>query len=456
MKELFDKTDLHKYQVYSVEFILKHMEAALLLDCGLGKTVIALTAANELKQNGQVSRILVICPIRVALVWKNEVKKWEHLQHLTVSCAIGSVKDRKEALINEADIYVINRENISWLIESSELPFDYDMVIVDELSSFKNWNAKRFKSLMMVRPKIRRIVGLTGTPSSNGLMDLFAEYKLLDGGKRLGRYISSYRAMYFLPDKTNGNIVYSYKLRTGAERQIYSAISDMTISMKGNDFLKMPGLIRSQYPVYLDDDEMTAYEDMKQNLSLDVEAGVISADNAAVLTGKLTQFANGAVYTDSGKIEMIHSRKLDALEDIIEASCGKSLLVAYWFRHDLIRIEERLKSLGVCYARLDSDENIRKWNEGELEIGLIHPAAAGHGLNLQSGGSTLVWYGMIWSLELYQQTVARLWRQGQKSSTVVIQHIVASGTIDEVILHALIRKGATQRALIEAVKAEVA
>lgn len=456
MKELFDKTDLHKYQVYSVEFILKHMEAALLLDCGLGKTVIALTAANELKQNGQVSRILVICPIRVALVWKNEVKKWEHLQHLTVSCAIGSVKDRKEALINEADIYVINRENISWLIESSELPFDYDMVIVDELSSFKNWNAKRFKSLMMVRPKIRRIVGLTGTPSSNGLMDLFAEYKLLDGGKRLGKYISSYRAMYFLPDKTNGNIVYSYKLRTGAERQIYSAISDMTISMKGNDYLKMPGLIRSEYPVYLDNDEMAAYEDMKQNLRIDVEEGIISADNAAVLTGKLTQFANGAVYTDSGKIEMIHSRKLDALEDIIEASCGKSLLVAYWFRHDLIRIEERLKALGVCYARLDSDVNIRKWNDGELEIGLIHPAAAGHGLNLQSGGSTLVWYGMIWSLELYQQTVARLWRQGQKSSTVVIQHIVASGTIDEVILHALIRKDATQRALIEAVKAEVA
>ena len=455
MRELLDKSDMHKYQVFSTEFILKHMEAALLLDCGCGKTVITLTAIDELLRTGKARKVLVICPIRVALVWENEVRKWKHLIHLRVSRAVGTVKERTEALKRDADIYVINRENIPWLVEKSGILFDYDMVVVDELSSFKNWNAKRFKALMMVRPKICRIVGLTGTPSPNGLMDLFAEYKLLDQGKRLGRYIAGYRARYFLPDKCNGSIVYSYKPRTGADRQIYQAIEDMTISMKGTDHLDMPTLINSEYPVYLDEDEMGAYEEMRETLSLRVGDGVISSYNAAVLSGKLTQFANGAVYNDSGKALVIHSRKLDALEDIIEAACGKSVLVAYWFRHDLCRIMERLDSLGIRYAILDSDETIRQWNAGELEVGLIHPAAAGHGLNLQSGGSTLVWYGMIWSLEFYRQTVARLWRQGQKSGTVVVQHIVAKDTIDEIILRALTRKDATQKALIEAVKAEV-
>lgn len=453
MRELLDKQDMYPYQVFSTEFILKHREAALLLDCGLGKTVITLTAIDELKRQGKVKRILVICPIRVAFVWENEVKKWEHLKDLRVSRAVGTAEERLRALKAEADIYVINRENVPWLVET--LSFDYDMVVVDELSSFKNWNAKRFKKLMMVRPGVRRIVGLTGTPSSNGLMDLFAEYKILDQGKRLGYYISVYRTKYFLPDKTNGQIVYSYKLRQGADQKIYDAIADMTISMKGTDYLKMPELIRSEYPVYLDADEMDTYQELKKEFCIFAGRERISAENAAVLSGKLTQLANGAIYNDMGEVEYLHSRKLDALEDIIEAACGKSILIAYWFRHDLVRIEERLGSIGVAFARLDSDEHIRQWNDGELEVGLIHPAAAGHGLNLQSGGNSLVWYGMIWSLELYQQTVARLWRQGQKSGTVIVQHIVAKETIDEVILNALTQKDATQRALFEAVKAEV-
>ena len=453
MNELLNKSDMHPYQVFSTQFILDHAEAALLLDCGLGKTVITLTAIDELLKSGKVKRILVICPIRVALVWENEVKKWEHLTNLRVSRATGTPKERMDALTRDADIYVINRENVPWLVKT--VRFNYDMIIVDELSSFKNWNAKRFKALVQVRPIVKRIVGLTGTPAPNGLMDLFAEYKVLDQGKRLGKYIALYRAKYFLPDRFNGNVVYSYKLRDGADQKIYRAIEDMTISMRGTDHLQMPTLISSKYQVYLDENEMSAYEEMKGTLKLQVGDGMISSQNAAVLCGKLAQFANGAVYNDTSDVEVIHSRKLDALEDIIEAACGKNILVAYWFRHDRHRIEERLKVLGVHYAVLDSDETIREWNAGNLEVGLIHPAAAGHGLNLQSGGSTLVWYGMIWSLEFYRQTVARLWRQGQRSRTVVVQHIVAKDTIDEIILRALSMKDATQKALIEAVKAEV-
>ena len=453
MNELLSKADMHPYQVFSTQFILDHAEAALLLDCGLGKTVITLTAIDELLRSGKVKRILVICPIRVALVWENEVMKWTHLNHLRVSRATGTSRERMDALCRDADIYVINRENIPWLVKT--VRFDYDMVVVDELSSFKNWNAKRFKALMQVRPMVKRIVGLTGTPSPNGLMDLFAEYKILDQGKRLGKYIVLYRSKYFLPDRYSGNVVYSYKLRTGADKQIYRAIEDMTISMKSTDHLKMPTLIYSEYPVYLDENEMAAYEEMKENLKLQVGDDLISSFNAAVLSGKLVQFANGAVYNDSGIVEEFHSRKLDALEDIIEAAYGKPVLVAYWFRHDLQRIEDRLKTLGVCYGVLDSDDMIRRWNNQELEVALIHPAAAGHGLNLQSGGNMLIWYGMIWSLEYYCQTVARLWRQGQKSRTVVVQHIVAKDTIDEIILRTLTRKDATQQALIDAVKAEV-
>lgn len=443
----------HEYQKYAINFIKEHPIAAILLDMGMGKTSIVLAAINALMFDSfEVSKVLIIAPLRVAKhTWSAEIQKWDQLKGLRYSIAVGTAAERMKALQADADIYIINRENVPWLIEKSGQPFDYDMVVIDELSSFKNWQAKRFKALM----KVKRIVGLTGTPSSNGLMDLFAEYKVLDMGERLGRFISQYRVEYFVPDQVNGPIVYSYRLRPGADKRIYDRISDITISMKGTDHLKMPELINSEYMVYLDEDERARYEDMKNDLVLQIPGGEITAANAAALSGKLTQMANGAVYSDTGGIELIHDRKLDALDDIIEAANGKSLLVAYWFKHDLQRITERLDELGVNYGKLDSDASIEDWNAGRLEVGLIHPASAGHGLNLQSGGNTIVWFGMIWSLELYQQTVARLWRQGQESGTVVVQHILTAGTVDERIMKVLSLKGNTQARLIDAVKAEV-
>ena len=447
----------HEYQRFVIDYIKKNPIAAVFLDMGLGKTSITLTALNDLLFDSfDVHRILVVAPLRVARnTWSSEIKKWEHLQDLQYSIVVGTEKERMTALEKRADIYIINRENVQWLVEKSGKKFDYDMVVVDELSSFKNHEAKRFRAFMKVRPKVKRIVGLTGTPSSNGLMDLFAEFKLLDMGERLGRFIGAYRANFFRPDKMNGPIVYSYKPIPGAESMIYNRISDITISMKATDYLKMPELISSRYEVQMDDIEKQKYEEFKKDLVLEIEDGEITAANAASLSGKLSQMANGAVYSDDLAVMQIHDRKLDALEDIIEAANGKPVLVAYWFKHDLTRITERLKKLKVIYQKLDSDESIRKWNDKELQVGLIHPASAGHGLNLQSGGSTMVWFGLTWSLELYQQTVARLWRQGQTENTVIIQHIVTADTIDERILKALEQKDNTQSALIDAVKAEV-
>lgn len=447
----------HEYQRFVIDYIKKNPIAAVFLDMGLGKTSITLTALNDLLFDSfDVHRILVVAPLRVARnTWSSEIRKWEHLQDLQYSIVVGTEKERMSALEKKADIYIINRENVQWLVEKSGKKFDYDMVVVDELSSFKNHEAKRFRAFMKVRPKVKRIVGLTGTPSSNGLMDLFAEFKLLDMGERLGRFIGAYRANFFRPDKMNGPIVYSYKPLPGAESMIYNRISDITISMKATDYLKMPELISSRYEVQMDDKEKQKYEEFKKDLVLEIEDGEITAANAASLSGKLSQMANGAVYSDDLSVMQIHDRKLDALEDIIEAANGKSVLVAYWFKHDLTRITERLRKLNVIYQKLDSDESICKWNAKELQVGLIHPASAGHGLNLQSGGSTMVWFGLTWSLELYQQTVARLWRQGQTENTVVIQHIVTAGTIDERILKALEQKDNTQSALIDAVKAEV-
>ena len=447
----------HEYQRYVIDYIKKNPVAAVFLDMGLGKTSITLTALNDLLFDSfDVHRILVVAPLRVARnTWSSEIKKWEHLQDLQYSIVVGTEKERMTALEKRADIYIINRENVQWLVEKSGKKFDYDMVVVDELSSFKNHEAKRFRAFMKVRPKVKRIVGLTGTPSSNGLMDLFAEFKLLDMGERLGRFIGAYRANFFRPDKMNGPIVYSYKPIPGAESMIYNRISDITISMKATDYLKMPELVSSRYEVQMDDVEKQKYEEFKKDLVLEIEDGEITAANAASLSGKLSQMANGAVYSDDLAVMQIHDKKLDALEDIIEAANGKPVLVAYWFKHDLTRITERLRKLKVIYQKLDSDESIRKWNEKELQVGLIHPASAGHGLNLQSGGSTMVWFGLTWSLELYQQTVARLWRQGQTENTVVIQHIVTADTIDERILKALEQKDNTQSALIDAVKAEV-
>ena len=447
----------HEYQRFVIDYIKKNPIAAVFLDMGLGKTSITLTALNDLLFDSfDVHRILVVAPLRVARnTWSSEIKKWEHLQDLQYSIVVGTEKERMTALEKRADIYIINRENVQWLVEKSGKKFDYDMVVVDELSSFKNHEAKRFRAFMKVRPKVKRIVGLTGTPSSNGLMDLFAEFKLLDMGERLGRFIGAYRANFFRPDKMNGPIVYSYKPIPGAESMIYNRISDITISMKATDYLKMPELVSSRYEVQMDDVEKQKYEEFKKDLVLEIEDGEITAANAASLSGKLSQMANGAVYSDDLTVMQIHDRKLDALEDIIEAANGKPVLVAYWFKHDLIRIAEGLKKLKVVWEKLDSNESIRKWTEKELQVGLIHPASAGHGLNLQSGGSTMVWFGLTWSLELYQQTVARLWRQGQTENTVVIQHIVTAGTIDERILKALEQKDNNQSALIDAVKAEV-
>lgn len=447
----------HEYQKYAIEFIKKNPIAAILLDMGMGKTSIVLSALNDLMYDSfEVTKVLIIAPLRVARnTWSDEIKKWDHLNGIRYSIAVGTATERLTALKADADIYIINRENVPWLIEDSGLPFDYDMVVVDELSSFKNWQAKRFKALMKVRPKIRRIVGLTGTPSSNGLMDLFAEFKVLDMGERLGRFISQYRVNYFKPDRMNGPIVYTYKLLPGAEERIYEKISDITISMKAEDYLDMPELISNEYKVYLDDDEREKYEEMKDELVLQLPGGEITAANVAALSGKLSQLANGAIYDDDGSVNAFHERKLDALEDLIESANGKPVLVAYWFKHDLARITERLNKLKVVFEKLDSDKSIGKWNTGELQVGLIHPASAGHGLNLQSGGNVIVWFGITWSLELYQQTIARLWRQGQTSGTVTVIHIITAGTVDERILKALEAKDQTQSALIEAVKAEV-
>lgn len=447
----------HNYQQYAIEYIREHPVAAVFLDMGLGKTSITLTALNDLLFDYfDVHKILVIAPLRVARnTWSGEIGKWQHLEDLQYSVIVGTEKERKAALAKRADIYIINRENIQWLIEKSGYLFDFDMVVVDELSSFKNHDAKRFKALMKVRPKVKRIVGLTGTPSSNGLMDLFAEFKLLDMGERLGRFIGSYRVNYFKPDKMNGPIVYSYKPLPGAEQRIYEAISDITISMKAADHLNMPELVNSRYEVQMDEQEKQNYEQMKEQLVISLPEGEVTAANAASLSGKLLQMANGAIYTDEGEVQMIHDKKLDALEDMIEAANGKPLLVAYWFKHDMRRIMQRLTEKKIPFERLDTDVSIGKWNKGEIPVALIHPASAGHGLNLQSGGNTLIWFGLTWSLELYQQTVARLWRQGQTAETVIVEHIIMAGTIDERVMKALELKDDTQSALIDAVKAEV-
>ena len=440
----------HDYQNYAIEYIKENPVTAVLLGLGMGKSVISLTAiADLLFDSFEVHKILIIGPLRVARdSWPMEISKWEHLQHLTYAVAVGPLAERKAALARNADITIINRENVQWLVESDN--FDYDMVVIDELSSFKSHTSKRFKALMKVRPKVKRIVGLTGTPSSNGLMDLWAEFRLLDMGERLGKFITRYREAFFMPDKRNGQQVFSYKPRPDAEEEIYRRISDITISMKYTDHLNMPELISTQYEVVLSDDERKQYERLKSELVMTVSDGEITVPNAASLTNKLSQLANGAIYDDAKHIVEFHSRKLDALEDIIESANGNPLLVAYWFKHDLERIRKRFD-----VREIKTSKDITDWNAGKIPVALIHPASAGHGLNLQSGGSTLVWFGLTWSLELYQQTNARLWRQGQSAGTVVIQHIIAKGTIDERVLKALSKKELTQNALIDAVKADL-
>lgn len=441
----------HEYQSYAAEFILSHPISAVFLEMGLGKSVITLSAIFDLCLDYfLVCKVLVIAPLRVARdTWPAEIKKWDHLKGLSYSVAVGTEKERMDSLKKQATVYIINRENVDWLVNKSGIPFDFDMVVIDELSSFKSYGAKRFKSLLKVRPKVKRIVGLTGTPSSNGLMDLWAEFRILDLGQRLGRYITHYRNAYFTPDKRNAQIVFSYKPLSGAEDEIYKRISDITISMKSVDYLQMPECMINEVLVSLNEKEWKIYADLKEKMVTSLGDEEIDAVNAAVLSGKLLQMANGAVYDSENKVHIIHDKKLDALEDLIEGANGKPVLVAYWYKHDLERIKERFP-----VRQIQSSKDIEAWNDGKIPIAVIHPASAGHGLNLQSGGSTLIWFGLTWSLELYQQTNARLYRQGQ-NETVVIHHIIAKDTIDEDVILALTRKEKTQASLINAVKAKL-
>ena len=440
----------HDYQKYAIEYIKSHPVTALFLDMGLGKTVTTLTAIRDLMYDSfEIKHVLVVAPLRVTRdTWPEEIRKWDHLKELTFSVVVGTVAERRRALQQEADIYIVNRENLAWLYQNSRL--DFDMVVLDELSSFKNAQSKRFKAMKAMRPKVKRIVGLTGTPSGNGLMDLWAEFRLLDMGERLGKYISQYRNLYFTPDKRNGMVVFSYKPLPGAEAVIYHQIADITVSMKAADYLKMPELVSVAKEVTLSEKERKRYDELKKSLVLELPGGEVTAANAASLTLKLSQMANGAIYTDDKKVVNIHDRKLDALEDLVESANGQPVLVAYWFKHDKDRIQKRMEA-----RELKEPQDFADWNAGKIPVALIHPASAGHGLNLQQGGSILIWFGLTWSLEPYKQTNARLWRQGQQSCTVIIQHIVAKGTIDERILKVLEHKDGTQAALIDAVKADL-
>ncbi len=459
----------HDYQSYAIQYIEEHPIAAVFLDMGLGKTSITLTAVQHLLAAGAVKKVLVIAPLRVAqATWPDEIAKWDHLAGLSFAVAVGTPKAREAALRENAAVTIINRENTPWLVRKLGSAWGYDMVVIDELSSFKSWRAKRTRALLSVRPRIRRIVGLTGTPSPNGLMDLFSEFRILDQGQRLGRFIGQYRAAYFVPDKSWGGIVVSYQPKLHAEERIYEKIADITISMRAADHLPMPDFVATETVVKLDENERALYKKFRRDLIMTLPpapdaapgsrraaAGLVTAGNAAALAGKLVQLANGAVYRDDGTVATVHDRKLDALEDIIEGMNGRPLLVAYWYQHDLRRIEKRLTERRIPFEEIKTAASIAQWNRGEIAVGLIHPASAGHGLNLQAGGSTLAWFGLCWSLELYQQMNARLYRQGQQS-TVVVTHIVAEDTIDEHILAALKQKDKTQAALIAAVKAVIA
>lgn len=452
------KLVLHDYQEVTKDFIIRTPYAAVILDMGMGKTATTLSAINELMfDRYEVHKVLVIAPLRVAnTVWSDEIEQWAELRHLRYSKIVGTPKQRKTALEEDADIYIVNRENLPWLVEQCVPYFKWDMVVIDELSSFKSWQSKRFKALMAMRPYMKRVVGLTGTPSSNGLMDLFAEFKVIDGGERLGRFIGEYRSRYFREGRRNGNVVYEYIPMDYAESQIYDKIDDITISMKAMDYLEMPELISTKRVVKMTDKEKERYGQFKKEYVLSELEGVeVTAANAASLSNKLVQMSNGAVYSDDYDVVKIHDQKLDALEDIIEAANGEPVLIAYWFKHDLSRIQERLEKLKLKSTVLKNEDDIREWNKRNIKVGLLHPASAGHGLNLQKGGHHMVWFGLTWSLELYQQTNARLWRQGQQAETVVIQHIVTEDTIDEEILKALENKDAQQLRMIEAVKAQV-
>ena len=420
---------------------------------GLGKTVITLTAIDELMYNSfEVKRVLVVAPLRVARdTWSSECGKWDHLKHIKMSLILGDERERIRAINRNADIYVINRENLAWLIDHYGKSFPYDMVVLDELSSFKDPSSKRFRKMKSVRQFVKRIVGLTGTPAPNGLLDLWSQIYLLDRGKRLGRYISSYRNEYFVPDKRNGQVIYSYKPRPYAEREIYKKINDLCVSMKAADYIKMPDRVDNFIEVKMSDNEKRLYDKLERDTLLPFSDGDIDAVNAAALATKLLQMANGAVYDENKIVKHIHNKKLEALEDLYEAANGKPVLIFYMYKHD----RDRIKALiGQDARELDSARDIADWNAGRIKAAIAHPASTGHGLNLQSGGSTIIWFGLTWSLELYQQANARLWRQGQKE-TVIVHHLVTKDTIDEQVMKVLQKKEKGQSALMNAVKARL-
>ena len=441
----------HPYQEFAKEFMISNPLSALFLEMGLGKTITTLTAIDELLYDCfEIRKVLIIAPLRVAnSTWPSEIKKWEHLKLLRYSIVTGNEAERIQALNTKAEIYIINRENVDWLVNKSGVAMNFDMLVIDELSSFKSYTSKRFKSLLKIRPYFKRVVGLTGTPSSNGLMDLWAEFRILDFGKRLGRYITHYRNKYFVPDKRNGMIIYSYKPQEDAEQQIYKAINDITISMKSCDHLNLPELIMNEVEVVLENKEVERYQAFKKEMVMTIGEAEIDAVNAASLSNKLLQLANGSIYDENKNYHIVHDKKMEALEQLIEEANGKPVLIGYWFKADKERIEQRFK-----VREIQSAGDIEDWNKGDIQVGLIHPASAGHGLNLQQGGCTLIWFGLTWSLELYQQTNARLYRQGQ-NQTVVIHHIITKNTIDEDVMKALKRKERTQEALMSAVKARI-
>lgn len=447
------KYEPHDYQRHTTQFIIDHPEAAIFLGMGMGKTISTLTAIEELKHDYfDIDKVLVIAPVRVARdTWPAEIQKWDHLADLTVSPIIGTAKQRTAAADRQADIYTIGRENTPWLVKHHGSRWPYDMVVIDELSSFKNPQAKRFKALKKVRPKINRIVGLTGTPAPNSLLDIWAPFRLIDNGQRLGRFITHYRDQYFLPDKRNGQVIYSWKIRPGADQAIYDNIADITVSMRTTDYLTLPEVTRQHIEVTLAPKEQKMIDTLKKDLVLELGADTIDAENAATLSLKLQQLAGGAIYNEdkTGVIE-VHDQKLRALSELVDQADGNTILVAYWFKHDRNRILATIPGARV----LDTTQDFEDWNAGKVPVGLIHPASAGHGLNLQSGGHIMVWFTTPWSLELYEQANARLNRQGQTEPVSII-HIDTANSIDQDVHAALARKDTTQSALIAAVAAEL-
>ena len=444
----------HDYQKIAIEKIIDGPAVGLFLEMGLGKTVSALTAIQELLYDRfEVSKVLVIAPLRVAQsTWSGEIEKWDHLQGLRLAKVLGSEKQRIEALRQPADIYIINRENTEWLVNYYGRKWPFDMVVIDELSSFKNPRSKRFRALRKVRPLIKRIVGLTGTPAPNGLIDLWSQIYLLDQGERLGKTLTGYRNRYFDPGRRNQNIVFEWIPKPFAEEAIYGKISDICVSMKAEDWLQLPERIDNVIEVELPEKAKSQYNQLEKDLILPLLESDVTAANAAVLTNKLLQMANGAIYDEFGEAKEIHDAKLEALEEVVEAANGKPVMVVYAYKHDLDRIRKRLKKYNP--RTLDSDQDVQDWNFGKIQVLLLHPASGGHGLNLQTGGNIIVWFGLTWGLEYYQQANARLYRQGQ-TERVIVHHIVAKGTMDEEVLKALTGKTATQNDLMEAVKAKI-